>query len=255
MSERAVRPPARWRALLEYDGTDFAGWQFQPGQRTVQLEVESALERLLGHPGRVTASGRTDAGVHALGQVISFVAKVSRSPRAVRDGLNALLPADVGCLDAAPVADDFDPRRDAIDKSYRYAWLDRPGRSPLRRHRAWQLRDTLDVPAMNAAAQALCGEHDFSAFRASGCSAAHPRRTVYEASVVRVGDEVHFDVRGNAFLRHMVRNLAGTLVEVGLRRRPVEWPGAVLASCDRREAGRTAPPWGLALRCVRYELS
>lgn len=245
-------PETRFRVVLEYDGTAFAGWQLQPGQRTVQLVVEQALARLVQHPVRISASGRTDAGVHARGQVASFVTTASRTPRAVVDGLGALLPEDVSAVDADVVPLDFDPRRDAIEKWYRYRWVVRRGRSPLRRHRAWHLRGPLDLARMRAAAPALLGRHDFSAFRASGCTAAHPVRAVRELVFTEVDDEVVLDVRGEAFLRHMVRIVAGTLTEVGLGRRAPAWVGEVLASRDRTRAGPTAPPGGLTLMQVSY---
>lgn len=244
--------PTRWRLVLEYDGSDFVGWEVQPGQRSVQGAVEQGLEDLLGHAVRVSVSGRTDAGVHALGQVASFVTEVERSPRAMRDGLSSYLPQDVACVHAEPVELDFDPRRLARRKHYRYAWLARPSRSPMRRGRAWHVRQPLDVPAMHEAASHLAGTWDYSAFRASGCCARTTVRTLPGWSVQRVGDEIHLDVEGHGFLRHMIRIAAGTLVEVGRGRRPPEWVREVRDGLDRRAAGRTAPPHGLTLVSVTY---
>ena len=242
----------RWKLTLEYDGADFCGWQLQPEQRSVQGVVERALETLFGEPVRVHPSGRTDAGVHALAQVAHFDAAVQRTPREVRDATNSMLPPDVAVVGAERVPDDFDARHWALSKRYRYRWIDRPARSPLRRRRAWHLRGPLDAVAMDAAAQHLVGQHDFSSFRASGCTADHPVRVVREIHVRRQGDEVDLHARGHGFLRHMVRIVAGTLTEVGLGRRPVEWVGEVLRARHRPAAGRTAPARGLTLLAVEY---
>ncbi|TNE84454.1 MAG: tRNA pseudouridine(38-40) synthase TruA [Deltaproteobacteria bacterium] len=239
--------------VLEYDGTRFAGWQVQPGQRTVQAEIEAALERFLGHPVRVSVAGRTDAGVHALGQVISFETRARRPVAAMAKALNGMLPDDVAVVTAREVPLAFDPRRWAWSKHYRYRWLDRDARSPLRAPHVWKVRGPLDVAAMDAAAALLVGRHDFGAFRAVGCAAAHAVREVTGASVTRVGDEVHLDVHGNGFLRHMVRIIAGTLHEVGRGAQGPAWVGEVLASQDRARAGRTAPAAGLTKIAVHYE--
>jgi tRNA pseudouridine38-40 synthase len=244
--------PTRWRLVMEYDGADFLGWQVQPGGRTVQGVLEEALEQLFLEPVRAYPSGRTDAGVHAIEQVVAFDARVERSPREVRDALNALLPDDVAVVRAERAEPDFDPRRWVEAKQYRYTWVDRPSRSPLRRDRAWHVRGPLDVEAMDAATHLLVGRHDFTSFRAAGCTAAHPVRLVKDMAVVRRDDEVHLDVVGHGFLRHMVRIIAGTLLEVGRGRRPPGWVGEVLAACDRSGAGRTAPPQGLTLLSVSY---
>lgn len=241
----------RWRIVLEYDGTDFEGWQIQPGRRTIQGELEAALARILGHPSPVLVSGRTDAGVHAEGQVAAFDAAVERSADAIRAGLNGELPPDLACVRAEPAVPDFDPRRWAWGKTYRYTWLDRPSRSPLRRRRAWHVRP-LDEEAMRPGAAHLLGVHDFSSFRAAGCGAAHPVREVAAISVHRVGDEVRLEVKGHGFLRHMVRIIAGTLTEVGLHKRDPSWVLDVLRANDRSWAGRTAPAQGLTLVEVRY---
>lgn len=245
-------PPTRWRVVLEYDGGGFVGWQLQPAGRTVQGVVEQALAGLFGEAIRVHPSGRTDAGVHALGQVAHFDAHVARTAREVRDALNATLPDDVAVVEAAPAPDGFDARRWVESKRYRYAWLDRPARSPLRRDRAWHVRGPLDVAAMDEAARALLGRHDFTSFRAQGCSAKHPVRLVKGIAVTRRGDEVHLDVDGHGFLRHMVRIVAGTLVVVGQGKKPPGWVAEVLAARSREAAGRTAPAHGLTLVAVAY---
>ena len=244
----------RWRLDLEYDGAPFAGWQLQPNAPTVQGALEVALERMFGHPVRLaSAAGRTDTGVHAALQVCVFDSEVARPPHGVRDGLNALLPPEIACLDARPVPDGWDPRHAPHTKTYRYTWVARPARSPLRRERAWHVRAPLDVAAMDAAAAQLVGAHDFSSFRAQGCTAAHPLRTVVAARVAPAGDEVRLTIRGTGFLRHMVRILAGTLLEVGRGARPPSWVGDVLAARDRAAAGRTAPPHGLLLEDIAYD--
>lgn len=244
--------PTRWRIDLEYDGAGFVGWQLQPAGRSVQGVVEEALERLLGHPARVRAAGRTDTGVHAEQQVAVFDAEVERTERAVLGGLNGLLPEDVACVAAARVPGDFEPRHAPHTKRYRYRWLDRPARSPLRRGRAWHHRQPLDHEAMDRAARLLEGRHDFSAFRAVGCSAAHAVRTVELCRVERSGDEVHLVAEGTGFLRHMIRIVAGSLTEVGLGRRPPAWLAEVRDSRDRERAGRTAPAHGLTLERIVY---
>lgn len=242
----------RWKLTLEYHGGGFAGWQAQTDTRTVQGTVEDALEALLGHPVRLTVSGRTDAGVHALAQVASFETAIARDERAMLHGLNHFLPPDVACIAASPVPDAFDPRRWSWGKRYRYTWLDRAARSPLRSDRAWQVSN-LDAVAMHLGAQHLIGDHDFSSFRSAGCAAAHARRVVESATVVRDADEIRLDVVGQGFLRHMVRIIAGTLTEVGRHKRPPAWVGEVLAARDRTRAGLTAPPHGLCMVHVRYE--
>jgi len=243
----------RFRLTLEYDGADFVGWEVQPGQRSVQGEVERALARVVGHPVRVAVSGRTDSGVHALGQVAAFTTSADRSPATVRSALNALLPDDVACSRAELVALDFDPRRQARTKHYRYRWLDSSVRSPLRRGLVHRVRSPLDADAMHEGALALCGTHDFASFRAAGCSAATTVRTIPRWQVHRVADEVHLEVWGHGFLRHMVRIAAGTLGEVGRGARPPAWVGQVLAARSRPAAGPTAPACGLTLVSVTYE--
>ncbi len=241
----------RWRIVLEYHGAQFAGWQVQTGQRTVQGVVEEGLNALFGEPIRVSASGRTDAGVHAEAQVASFVAPSDRRADAIRDGLNHHFPRDLSCISAVPVDPRFHPRHWAWGKIYRYRWLDRRSRSPLRSDRSWHVRP-LNAEAMHIAAQSLLGVHDFSSFRATGCAAAHPVREVVAIEVRRERDEVVLEVRGQGFLRHMVRIIAGTLTEVGRERQPVTWVREVLEARDRGSAGSTAPPHGLTLVEVHY---
>jgi tRNA pseudouridine38-40 synthase len=242
----------RWRLVVEYRGTDFVGWQVQPNGRSVQQVLEDGLASFLGERVHVSASGRTDAGVHALGQVVSFETTVQRPAKAMRDGLNTRLPADVACVSAETVADDFDPRRWARRKTYRYTWLVRRARSPLRDDRVCHARHGLDVEAMAQAARALVGTHDFASFRAVGCASTHAVRTIEDARVYAEGDLIHLEVVGNGFLRHMIRIVAGTLAEVGRgRRSPAEF-AAVIAARQREAAGPTAPAKGLTLVSVVY---
>jgi tRNA pseudouridine38-40 synthase len=228
------------------------GWQVQPGGRSIQAVVEAALAKMAGHPVVVTASGRTDSGVHALAQVISFDLLVDRPAHSVRDGMNAHLPDDVACVDAARAPEGFDARRWVLRKRYRYAWLDRRARSPWWDGTTWHHSRRLDAEAMDRAAQALVGRHDFTAFRAAGCGAAHAVRTIERASVRRDGDRVLFDVEGNGFLRHMVRIIAGTLTDVGLGARGEDALALAITARTRAEAGRTAPARGLTLMEVVY---
>lgn len=243
---------ATWKLTLEYDGTDFVGWQVQPNGRTVQEVVEDGLARLLGHRVRVTGAGRTDSGVHAQGQVASFSTERALPQVAFVRGLNSLLPPDVAVVAAEPVEPTFCARRSATGKRYAYRISNRPLRSPLRRRTHWEVFRPLDVDAMRAAAAHLVGEHDYSAFRAAACQAKNPVRRMWRLSVDAAGDELLLTFEATAFLQHMVRNLAGTLVEVGLGRREAASMPALLASRDRALAGATAPPHGLSLVEVWY---
>lgn len=244
---------ARIRLVLEYDGTEFAGWQMQPNGRTVQEELERGLATLLGAPVRVLAAGRTDAGVHALGQVACFDTDRALPLKAYARGLNGHLPPDLAVIRAEEVAPDFDPRRWSLGKHYRYRISNLGRRSPLRRRTHWELFGALDVEAMREATRPLIGRHDFSAFRAADCEAANPFREVRSIRIDgEPGDALVIDVEGTAFLKHMVRNLVGTLVEVGKGRRDPAWIAEVLASRDRSRAGATAPAHGLALMQVFY---
>jgi tRNA pseudouridine38-40 synthase len=240
------------RLTLEYDGSGYAGWQVQDNALTVQAVVEAALERLLKHPQRVTAAGRTDAGVHALGQVVNFHTAAGVPLKGFVHGLNALLPRDVTVRAASRVSDAFDSRRSATDKTYRYFLHCAPTPSAFARRTSWHLARPLDLGAMRTAAAHLVGTHDFSAFRSSGCDAPHAVRQIHEMTLLERGEYVELSVRGNAFLRNMVRIIVGTLVEVGsARRQPDSIPG-LLEEGDRARAGITAPPQGLFLVEVSY---
>lgn len=245
---------SRVRLIVQYDGTSFAGWQVQPGARTVQGVLEEAVSRILGGERvRVSAAGRTDAGVHARGQVVSFSSLTERPIKAWVQGLNRMLPSDVAVLEAAKVTEEFDPRRWSHGKRYVYRIWNGPTRAPLFARYAWEIATPLDARLMAESARALVGEHDFSSFQAAGCAAKTTVRVVESLEVEGAGGgEIAIDVRASAFLRHMVRNIAGTLVEVGLGRREPESVREVLEAKDRRMAGRTAPGRGLTLEEVYY---
>ncbi|HEU5394541.1 MAG TPA: tRNA pseudouridine(38-40) synthase TruA [Candidatus Methylomirabilis sp.] len=240
------------RLHLEYDGSAYAGWQVQPDRPTVQGTVQAALARLTGGPVKVVGAARTDAGVHALGQVGNFRTESRHSCATVHRALNALLPRDIAVREVTEVPHAFDARRSATGKTYRYALLVRPDPSPL--HRAFSLHvpPPLDVPAMAKAAAALLGRHDFSAFRSASCEAAHPVRSVWEARFLEEPPCWHFVVSAEAFLQHMVRSILGTLLEVGRGKRAPDEVAAILASRDRARAGPTAPAHGLCLMRVHY---
>jgi len=231
---------------IEYDGTDFFGWQRLSHGPSVQAEVESALSFVADHPVEVTCAGRTDAGVHARCQVVHFDTGAERDERAWVLGATSRLPRAIAALWARRMPDDFHARR------YRYVILNRAIRPALdARFVAWE-RVPLDAEAMHAAAQALLGEQDFSSFRAVSCQAAHARRCVNAVSVRRDGDHVILEIEANAFLHHMVRNIAGSLLEVGRGERPREWIAELLAARDRELAGVTAMPQGLAFIGPKY---
>ncbi len=242
-----------YRLLLEYDGTGYVGWQRQPRGTSVQGLVEQALASICDMPRvAVMASGRTDAGVHALGQVASFTVPVERTADNLRRGLNSKLPEQVACLDARRVQPGFDARKFAVGKRYRYRILDGDRRSPTRQRYVAYERRPLEVEAMAAAARHLVGTHDFSCFRAVGSDVPTSVRTLREVAVTRVGDELWVEVRGDGFLRHMVRIMVGTLLEVGRGRLAPDALPAIVASRDRERAAKTAPARGLVLVEVDY---
>ncbi len=238
---------------VEYDGTTLLGFQRQSQGPTVQSWLEDALGRVADHPVEVFCSGRTDSGVHAAGQVVHFDTTARRSERAWILGCNHHLPGQIAALWIRPVPEDFHARFSARWRRYRYRLLNRWVRPALDRdHVAW-VPETLDADSMDRAARALVGRHDFSAFRAAGCQAAHSVREVFSLNVTRSGTEIHLEITANAFLYHMVRNIVGTLLEVGRGGRPEDWPGKVLASGDRRQAGPTAPAGGLSYLGAHYD--
>lgn len=241
------------RLTLEYDGTAYAGWQVQANGPTVQGALEEGLARLLKHTVRVTASGRTDAGVHALGQAANFRTEARIPLRGVLLGLNALLPRDIAVRRAEEVPADFDSRRCAKEKTYQYFLYVGDAPSAFGRRTSWRVPPPLDLGAMERAAAHLVGTHDFGAFRAAGCDAPHAVRAVHEVRVTPRGEYLEVSVRGTAFLRHMVRIIVGTLVEVGQGRRSPASVAELLDCGDRARAGVTAPPQGLFLAEVRYD--
>lgn len=240
---------------VEYDGSDFCGWQSQRGVRTVQACVEQALSRVADQAVQVVCAGRTDTGVHSLGQVIHFDTRAERSMRSWVLGANVCLPSDVSLLWAQPVDERFHARFSAISRRYRYIIFDRWVRpTGLRTQVTWQ-KKPLNESLMQKAGRLLEGEHDFSTFRALACQAKSPVRTVFGLDVSRCGEVVYIDIHANAFLYHMVRNIAGVLMAVGRGERPVEWVSHLLALRNRAQGGVTAPAAGLHLIDVEYEAS
>jgi tRNA pseudouridine38-40 synthase len=243
---------ARFAVGIEYDGRAYSGWQFQPGLHTVQDEIQRAFARVADSPVECVCAGRTDAGVHALAQVVHFDTDAVRSERGWRLGANTYLPPDVSVAWVREVAPQFHARYSATARSYRYLILNRDSRAALAAGRATWERRPLDAPRMHDASQALLGEHDFSAFRAIECQAKTPVRKVERLRVHRQAEWVTLEITANAFLHHMVRNVAGLLMSVGHGESPPERVAAVLASRDRRINAATAPPDGLYLAAVRY---
>jgi len=244
----------RLALLLEYQGTAYGGSQYQKNAPTVQGALERALGSLTGEPIRVAMAGRTDAGVHARGQVASFKTETRHSNQVILRGANALLPDDVVVRAAAEVPPDFDPRRHAKSRWYRYTFDQSEQRPALDRHFTWHTGPGLDLKSMERAAKALRGSHDFAAFTApSEVKRQVTRRDVASATFAEQGKRLHFDIEANAFLPHMVRRIIGTLVEVGRGRMTVAEFKRLVVEAPPGEASRTAPPRGLCLMKVRYE--
>ena len=238
---------------IEYDGTDFFGWQRLTEGPSVQARLEQALSKVAAHPVLVSCSGRTDTGVHGRCQVVHFDTDAQRDMYGWVMGTCSNLPSTVAVLWAQPVLGSFHARFSARSRRYRYHILNRPVRAALdARYVTWE-RLPLDAARMNAAAQALLGAHDFSAFRALSCEAPHPRRTMLAIEVRRDGEHVVVEIEANAFLHHMVRNIVGSLMMIGRGERPIAWMGELLAGCDRQVAGPTAPATGLTFIGPRYE--
>ncbi|MDY0190465.1 MAG: tRNA pseudouridine(38-40) synthase TruA [Desulfuromonas sp.] len=238
---------------IEYDGTNYAGWQVQPNADTVQAQVEIALAQVVGQQTRVYSSGRTDAGVHAIGMRAHFDVDKLLPLTAYREGVNSYLPSDIAVEEAQLVADTFHARFSAQGKWYQYQLYRGSIRSPLHNRTAWHCAGALDIAKMRAAAQLLVGDHDFAAFRSSSCVAKTTRRTIYAVDVSARGEMVIFDVRGSGFLKNMVRVLVGTLVDVGRGAISSAKISELLLTGRRKEAGRTAPAHGLCLMKVWYE--
>lgn len=244
--------PQRYAAGVEYAGTAYAGWQKLSHNRSVQAEVERALSLVANHPVQVGVAGRTDAGVHALQQVIHFDSPSKRSDYGWLLGVNTNLPADINLIWVQPVREDFHARYLAFERSYRYVIHNQSARSSLLKDRATWWPRQLDAEAMHRAAQVLVGENDFSSFRDADCQSPTPMRRLDGIKVFRRGHFVVMDVLGNAFLHHMIRNIAGTLAAVGWGDKPEAWVAEVLALRSRREAGITAPAAGLYFIGPRY---
>ena len=240
------------KVVLEYDGSGFAGWQQQAHGRTVEAELKRALRDLTGTEHKVFAAGRTDAGAHAEGQVVSFETNGRITLLRLVAALNARLPEDVSVLTAEMAPDGFHARYSARWRRYRYRYLDRRSRPALARGRCWHIGGPLDVEAMSAAAKALVGKHDWTSY----CSASEPPagrvRVMRSAQVIRRGDFVELELVAEGFLRGLARSIAGALAEVGRGRKPPDWVGEVLDARDRRQAPRTAPAGGLTLVEVIY---
>jgi tRNA pseudouridine38-40 synthase len=238
---------------IEYNGSLFNGYQLQSQDtRTVQGELEKALSKVADEAVRLTCAGRTDTGVHATGQVVHFDTAVKRELKAWMLGGNTNLPYDISIHWVRQVSEDFSARFSAISRSYRYILFNRKIRPAIFQHNVAWSYERLDANAMNTAAQLLLGDHDFSAFRASGCQAKHANRTMQSIAVKRVGDYVILDIKANAFLHHMVRNIMGTLIVIGRGEQPVEWMQEILQGLDRKRAGMTASAAGLYLVNVEY---
>jgi tRNA pseudouridine38-40 synthase len=242
------------RLLVEYDGTAYLGWQLQPDGPTVQGVLEQALATALREPVRVRAAGRTDAGVHATGQVVSVpVTAVPENLGRLVSSLNALTPDDIAIRELSVVDDAFDPRRHARSRRYQYRILTARTPSAFWHRYTWHVMVPLDAEAMARAAAVLVGEHDFVAFQgADPDPVLSTVRRVFESELVREGEFLLYRIEATAFLKHMVRNIVGTLVEIGRGERSADEMAEILASRDRRRAGRTAPPRGLVLQAVRY---
>jgi len=243
-----------FKLIIEYDGTNYHGWQRQAAEPTVQAEVEQALSAMTRSDITLIGAGRTDAGVHALGQAAHFRCETRLDPQAILKGLNSLLPRDIVICDCRRVAEDFHARFDAQSKIYRYRILNRAARAAVGRSYSWFIHRPLDVRAMQQAAQFIVGRHDFKAFESSGSPRAHTVRHVLAAEWIEAQEQglLTFQIEADGFLRCMVRNIVGTLVATGLGKIPPADVATILDSRDRRRAGATAPPQGLFMVAVNY---
>lgn len=242
----------RIAAIIEYDGSRFSGWQRQDQARTVQAVVEAALSEVADESIQVTVAGRTDAGVHASGQVIHFDTSAARRDYSWVRGANSNLPIDVALLWAGPVGEGFHARYSATGRHYHYLILNRAIRPTYLARRVTHEYRPLDVASMREAAQHLLGQHDFTSFRAAECQAKNPVRELRALDIVRRGDMIHIRAHANAFLQHMMRNIAGVLMTVGAGERAPSWTKQVLETRDRSAGGITAAPDGLYLMAVTY---
>ncbi|MCB1600102.1 MAG: tRNA pseudouridine(38-40) synthase TruA [Xanthomonadales bacterium] len=242
----------RYALGVEYDGSDFLGWQIQPQEPTVQATLERALAFVAAEPVTVFCAGRTDTGVHALGQVVHFDCSAERAERAWILGCNSRLPDSVAVRWAQPVSEAFHARYSARRRSYRYRILRSPTRPALEARYVLWAREELNVEAMRMAAQALVGRHDFTSFRTLACQSKSPVREVYEIRLIEAGEHLDLHFEANAFLHHMIRNFVGSLLKVARGERPVEWVSEVLAARDRSKAGPTAAAHALTFMAARY---
>ncbi|MBI1208603.1 MAG: tRNA pseudouridine(38-40) synthase TruA [Azospirillum sp.] len=244
----------RWKLLLEYDGRPFVGWQRQDNGRSVQQTLEEAIAKFSGEIVTTFAAGRTDAGVHAFGQVVHFDLARTAGPETVRNAVNYhLRPLPVAVLTAEAVAEEFHARLSASGRRYLYRIVNRPAPLTLDAGRAWQVARRLDAAAMHEAAQHLVGHHDFTSFRASLCQAKSPVKTLDRLDVARYGEEIQITAEARSFLHHQVRNMVGTLERVGAGKWPVYRVAKALAACNRSAAGPTAPADGLYFVEARYD--
>jgi tRNA pseudouridine38-40 synthase len=242
-----------YKLIIEYDGTAYHGWQRQAADRTVQGAIEAALHTMTGEKIVLIGSGRTDAGVHALGQVANFTCQADLVPQAFHAGLNSLLDKDIVIHACDRVPESFHARYDARAKTYRYAILNRPLPQAMGRQYAWHIRKPLNLDAMRQASQHIIGPHDFKAFEGTGSPRSHTVRSVLRAKWHHRGsNRLEFEIEADGFLRYMVRNLVGTFVDVGLEKKGVTDFLTILRSRDRGQASATAPPHGLCLIAVKY---
>lgn len=242
----------KYAACIEYDGTPYCGWQRLSHAPSVQAEVESALSQVANHTVELTCAGRTDSGVHGIGQIVHFESDAKREEKAWRMGCNTNLPDDIALRWIQPISDDFHARFSALSRRYRYIISNHKTRPALLNNKVCWMRNGLDENAMQTAANHLLGENDFSSFRASGCQAKHAMRELQDITVTRDGDYVYVDIVANAFLHHMVRNIVGSLFEVGSGERHSDWFLELLNIKDRTQAGITAPACGLYFVSVKY---
>ncbi len=242
----------RIKLVIEYDGSTFHGWQMQGNAHSVQEEVERAVLRITGENCRVTGAGRTDTGVHAYGQVAHFDTRSGIPADKFAAALNSFLPQEVSVIFSQEVPEDFHARFSAAGKTYEYRILNRQTRSPILSKRAWHIREVLELEAMKLAAAGFVGKHDFSAFCSSGHSVSTFDRTIFTSEWSQEGDCLIYRVSGNGFLYNMVRIMVGTMVEIGMKKRPVTDLEALFEGKDRNQAGITAPPHGLYLVRVHY---
>ena len=240
------------KLTIEYDGGNYAGWQFQSGQDSIQARLEAALERIFATAVRVRGSGRTDAGVHARGQVAAFTLPRAFEAAVLHRALNAILPNDIAILNAEAIGDDFDPRRNATARMYEYRILNQQTRSAFEHRFAWLIREPLDLERMNEAARIFIGEHDFAAFRSLGTEVKSTVRRVNASEWRREGAHFIYRVEASSFLRHMVRTMVATMIEIGRGKLTPDFVAQLLQGRERAMAPAAAPPQGLFLIEVRY---